>query len=327
MQFANRKNIKQDPLLNIFQTFSTIYGFVSNPLLKFTETSDIVSTVVNTAKQSSANVIVIPQAAVVGEEAVVGDASSWLGDDATQTTRQLAHSVWLAVPSISVVRFIDRGFLNPSSGVDSTSLPQSILQPRYNNTPSKLGGESTTPTPLNPTTVTIVLITAGLSDSSEEESIRIVQHLTSSDTISQQSIHFSVHILRVGAAAAAAAAAAGNLTNSGALSIASEISLKSDMTTRTVGIRDAVEEQIEEGAIPSLSSRVAALATGHKDLVVVGVSALKEFESKHQHQQQFIIEGGKQSGGVGGGGSTGGFENWLEYESAASIAIVYGTRN
>ncbi|KAI9353588.1 Sodium/hydrogen exchanger family-domain-containing protein [Obelidium mucronatum] len=298
LKFAD-SNTKEDPVLHIFQTLSALHGYTSHPLLQFSENRDITETIVDAAKQSTANLILIPQVAVKSTP----ESSSWLGDDVTQTTRHLAQKVSKALDaSAAVIHFIDRGFLTP---VESSETALSVFKGK-----GTTAAVSSTAAVVAPVSIVLVL-GGGHQDASEAEAIRFVQHLSSSENVAS-SVTFNVHIIRI------------NNNTSSQNNISGGVSTKSlDLTSGAgsvkaeskLGIKNAIEVEIDNTSIQAVTTQIASIVSSHKDLVVVGDGLLKEAED------HFLVEGGA------GGGShkqTVGLESWLEYESAASIAIVHG---
>ncbi|KAJ3019420.1 UNVERIFIED_CONTAM: K(+)/H(+) antiporter [Siphonaria sp. JEL0065] len=279
MQFADRHN-RFDPILNIFHTFAKLSGFTSHSVLRFSETPDIANNIVIAAKDTFANLIVIPQVAAKDS----GDAA---GEDLTESTKRLAHNVATSLPSVAVVRFIDRGFLTSSE--PGTSGTQTFSVPNTTEDSLKFQPVSTA------TTVSVVLIVTG-ADSAENDAVRFVRHFSSSEL---ESISMSIHVLRLQ-----------TLENSGSKSIVSELSFKSSATK--VDVTNATEEIIDATNFNAILNRIEVLATSRHDLVVVGESLLNEIGDNWK-----VSEGSRKQTDM---------ESWLEYQSAASVAIVHGRK-
>ncbi|KAJ3008401.1 UNVERIFIED_CONTAM: hypothetical protein HDU68_003118 [Siphonaria sp. JEL0065] len=316
MQAAEQTDtIKEDPILNVFRTFAGLHGVASHPLLNFADPNDLAEAIIDAAKHSLVNMIIIPQSAAkasetpttpTGEQSRVSKyQSSWIGEDATQTTRHVAQDVWNALSSVSVIHFIDRGFMSLNvRGADHGSRPvsqaipsaQSIFQQNPVD-PSPLSGKARPPKParlntgLGPIIVNVVVLVAGLADACEAEAIRLVQHITGSSSVSQ-TVVFNTHILKL-------------LPTSE--EVAQDTSLVSDSTNHSV--KNATEIQMDTSNLFAITSRIDSLVRHHEDLVVVGESVLKQ-------NAEFFVEGQRQPG----------LEHWLEYDCSATIAIVHGRK-
>ncbi|KAJ3008514.1 UNVERIFIED_CONTAM: K(+)/H(+) antiporter, partial [Siphonaria sp. JEL0065] len=162
---ANDTN--EDAVLNAFQSISALHGYESQPLLQFAEASGSTDAILEASKQSLVNLVVIPQVASTGGNAV-GKGLSWIGDDVTHKNRQMALDVSNTIDA-SVVHFIDRGFMIPRN--------------------EAIKGSSVS-------TVSIALIISGLAESSEADAIRLVMLLTTSETVSQATT-FNVQMFRL----------------------------------------------------------------------------------------------------------------------------------
>ncbi|KAI8614965.1 hypothetical protein BC830DRAFT_1124752 [Chytriomyces sp. MP71] len=319
MQAAEHTNtIKEDPILSVFRTFASLHGLNSFPMLQFSDSSHVSDAIVDAAKQANATIVFVPQSAsktsgtpttpIAGTSTQGKYQSSWIGDDSTQQMRRVVTEVCGSLKCVSVVHFIDRGFMSLNArGGDTAgqgSALQSVFRPAGVAESSPLvGKELARPKPprLNSaffqSKIKVVLIVGGLKDASESEAVRLVQHVTGSQSVST-SVIFETYIVRLVRDAKA---------NSANTTVEEEV--------QDVSLPNATTIQMETVDVVALTTQLAGLVKHHEDLVVIGETALKLDARVH------FSDDSKQSST-----SSAGLEQWLEYDCAASIAIVHGRK-
>ncbi|KAI8612023.1 hypothetical protein BC830DRAFT_605896 [Chytriomyces sp. MP71] len=323
MQAAEHSDtVKEDPILSVFRTFGSLHGLNSFPMLQFSNPAGVAGAIVDAAKQASANLIIVPQSAAKNVSTPTTPASgaltskyqsSWIGEDSTQQMRRVVTEVKESLNSVSVVHFIDRGFMslnNRAAEAPSVTLPaQSIFRNSAVLEPSPLTGKAEVsekgvrrpkPPRLNSThfqsRITIVVIVKSNDDADDLESLRLVQHITGSPSVST-TVTFDTHIVRL---------------FQGTKSSNSIDTLEDGGIASATLLPHATHIQMDTDDMASLTSRLGVLVKHHEDLVVVGESALKVDEGEHyiDGQKQVFI----------------GLEHWLEYDCSASVAIVHGRK-
>ncbi|ORY38180.1 hypothetical protein BCR33DRAFT_720886 [Rhizoclosmatium globosum] len=138
MQAAEKSDfIKEDALLNVFCTFTGLHKIPSHPILQVADADDIAPTIINCAKLSSVNLVIIPQLACKRIEGttVMSPSHGWMGLDLTQQASSVAKNVRKSLASASVVHFIDRGFLsfNATNMMKSPSSIHFPVEPKLSN--------------------------------------------------------------------------------------------------------------------------------------------------------------------------------------------------
>ncbi|KAI8841625.1 Sodium/hydrogen exchanger family-domain-containing protein [Chytriomyces cf. hyalinus JEL632] len=201
----HNSTIKGDYILQVMRTFSGLHGINFYPLLQFTESTQSANAIIEGAKQSMANIVIIPQSVskdvepLVAPQSPVGTSapplnisapSSWMGEHASQQTHNVALAVKKELDGVTVVHFIDRGFMplsenGPSPATTAAPLissPERTSQQTLSTKepvkkPSKI---SRLHSSFSPAPVSLVLLVSGaLGSINNLESTLLARHVQS----------------------------------------------------------------------------------------------------------------------------------------------------
>ncbi|KAJ3068791.1 K(+)/H(+) antiporter [Podochytrium sp. JEL0797] len=309
MQAAELENtIKEDSILSVFRTFSSLHGVSFTPLLEFTESSHVAESIVVAAKQSLVNMVIIPQAEAKNAESpstptgrrISSFQNSWIGDSTTHHTRQIARNVSAALPNASVIHFMDRGFMSLTTPCDQTpptstttmsskqissasfSQPDitvlDLTNPRSSKSKQNLSRLNTSF--IVPSPVTIILLVTGQSEPSQDEAIRLMQHI-SGFANGTTTVPFELHVIQL-----------------------LDISVTPPLTAPVVSILNAQTITMSLHDTAAVTLRLSELCRKKEDLVVVPESVFRS--SAYANGDPAL-------------------EHWLDYAALGSVAVVYAT--
>ncbi|KAJ3293082.1 K(+)/H(+) antiporter [Rhizoclosmatium sp. JEL0117] len=248
MQAAEKSDfIKEDALLNVFCTFTGLHKIPSHPIIQVADADDIAPTIINCAKLSSVNLVIIPQLACKRIEGttVMSPSHGWMGLDLTQQASSVAKNVRKSLASASVVHFIDRGFLS-FNATNMMKSPTSIhfpVEPKLSNEQSN----NTLKQEKHPE-YNLLVIVGSDSELDDLASISFAKHIAES-RMGEDLNKFDTTILRLDAA----------------INVPSK---------KFQIIKDAKDIRLTSDTIQTLTNYIANFCRNPNDLAVVGENVL-----------------------------------------------------
>ncbi|KAJ3238366.1 K(+)/H(+) antiporter [Chytriomyces hyalinus] len=306
----HNSTIKGDYILQVMRTFSGLHGINFYPLLQFTESAQMANAIIEGAKQSMANIIIIPQSVSKDTELVIvpqspagssapplniAAPSSWMGEHASQQTHNVALSVKKDLDGVTVVHFIDRGFMPLSENGPSAATPvPHISAPEPTSQQSLLTKEpvkkssksSRLHSSFSPAPVSIVLLLSGaLASANNLEPTLLARHIQSGyiNEFAAGDRDFQLYIVR--------------LRNVDA-------SLGSDAQNDEAYLKqfDKKPKLIELHS--NDVAAIAGLCQNSQDLVIVGDHVLK-YAAQVSGAEPLL-------------------QHWVHFDATSSVAIVHG---
>ncbi|TPX65908.1 hypothetical protein CcCBS67573_g07982 [Chytriomyces confervae] len=308
----HNSTIKSDYILQVMRTFSGLHGINFYPLLQFTESTQSANAIIEGAKQSMANIVIIPQSVskdaepFVAPQSPVGTSapplnisapSSWMGEHASQQTHNVALAVKKDLEGVAVVHFIDRGFMPLSENGPSAATPvaqlisspertsqQTLLTKEPVKKPSKI---SRLHSSFSPAPVSLVLLVSGaLGSINNLESTLLARHIQSGyiHEFAAGDRDFQLYIVR--------------LRNVDA-------SLGSDSQNDETYLKqfDKKPKLIELHS--NDIAAIAGLCQNSQDLVIVGDHVLK-YSAQASGAEPLL-------------------QHWVHFDASCSVAIVHGS--